>query len=299
MAEAAERYCARFRESDTTFPAALDDTDEKVIRLDELILLSELQKESFSDTCKRQNLKNPFLPSTVIDWSPAWSLSGNAWRLVPASTTYYPFPRNRDYMVPAWTTNGLSAGSCLEEAILQGLLEVIERDAFTIWWYNRLIPIGLDIHSFESPDASLMSDMLDCDGWDLHVLDLTSDLGVPVIGAVGINRTDPDRDPLFGFGANLDPGTALSRALGEMAAEWKSNANIFRMNENTMLYLGIRSSELDFIKPPADTPLLDASTKAITESDYLMGDIGTLTEILKQKGMETLVADLSCSMFPF
>lgn len=298
MAEAAERYCARFRDSDPTFTAALNDINEKVIRLDELILLSERQKESFEKTCAEQNLKNPFLPSTSIDWSPAWSLTAITWRFVPASTAYYPFPRNREYLVPAWTTNGLSAGSCLEEAILQGLLEIIERDAFTIWWYNRLIPIGLDIHSFESPEASLLSNRLDSEGWDLHLLDLTTDLGVPVIAAVGISRTDPDRDPLFGFGANLNPATALSRALGEMVAEWKSNANIFRMNENSMLYLGKRFTELDFIKPASDAPLLDASAKVMKESDYLMEDIRTLTDILKQKGMETLVMDLSRNEAP-
>ena len=35
-------------------------------------------------------------------------------------------------------SNGCAAGNTLEEAIVQGFLELVERDAYAIWWYNRL-----------------------------------------------------------------------------------------------------------------------------------------------------------------
>ena len=34
--------------------------------------------------------------------------------------------------------NGCAAGNTLEEAIVQGFLELVERDSYAIWWYNRL-----------------------------------------------------------------------------------------------------------------------------------------------------------------
>ena len=34
-------------------------------------------------------------------------------------------------------TNGHASGNTLEEAILQGFLELVERDALAIWWYNQ------------------------------------------------------------------------------------------------------------------------------------------------------------------
>ena len=35
-------------------------------------------------------------------------------------------------------SNGCAAGNTLEEAIVQGFLELVERDSYAIWWYNRL-----------------------------------------------------------------------------------------------------------------------------------------------------------------
>ncbi len=298
MAEATERYCARFRKSDTTYNASLLEIKGEGIPLDDLVMLSKKQKDIFSRKCVQQGLTNSFNSATVIDWSPAWSLSKNQWKQVPALTAYYPFPKDREYLVPAWTTNGLSAGSTMEEAILQGLLEIVERDAFTIWWYNRLIPTGIDIDSFKNPEASIMAEKLDAKGWDLHLLDLTTDLGIPVIAAMGINREDPGRDPVSGFGANLDPHIALSRALGEMVSEWKSSPNIYNMNENSKVYLGKLFTELDFVKPDPSAALLHASTMNVAKSDYLLDDITKITEILSEKGMETLLVDLSRSEAP-
>jgi len=296
MAEAAERYCARFRTSDRTFVAAASDSGFETLPPHGMVLLSDRQKRDFSDICGKRNLDNPFMASTPIDWSPAWSLTQKKWKLVPSFTAYYPFPSDRKYVVPGWTTNGLSAGSCLEEAILQGLLELIERDAISIWWYNRLKPKGFDIDSFNIPQVSLLADRMDDAGWDMHILDLSTDIAVPVIAAVGINRTDPDRDPIFGFGANLDPAVALTRALGEMTGEWKSAPNIFSLNVNTVRFLDTCANRLDFFRP--SFPLEDASKTAVRSSDFLAEDIDTLVEILREKGMETLVVDLSRSEAP-
>ena len=44
-------------------------------------------------------------------------------------------------------SNGCAAGSVLEEAVLQGLLELIERDAVALWWYNRLRRPAVDLES--------------------------------------------------------------------------------------------------------------------------------------------------------
>ena len=45
--------------------------------------------------------------------------------------------------------NGCAAGNTLEEAIVQGFLELVERDAYAIWWYNRLQRPELDLGQFD------------------------------------------------------------------------------------------------------------------------------------------------------
>ena len=47
-----------------------------------------------------------------------------------------PLDRGGRYCRPS--SNGSAAGNRLEEAILQGLFEAVERDAVAIWWYSRL-----------------------------------------------------------------------------------------------------------------------------------------------------------------
>jgi len=45
-------------------------------------------------------------------------------------------------------SNGCAAGNTLEEAIVQGFLELVERDAYAIWWYNRLQRPEVDLSQF-------------------------------------------------------------------------------------------------------------------------------------------------------
>ena len=63
-------------------------------------------------------------------------------------------------------SNGCAAGNTLEEAIVQGFLELVERDAYAIWWYNRLQRPELDLGQFD----------------DSYVRDLKSSLPKPDAG---------------------------------------------------------------------------------------------------------------------
>jgi len=44
-----------------------------------------------------------------------------------------------------WTSNGCAAGNTREEAILQGFLELVERDAAAIWWYGEIRRPAIDL----------------------------------------------------------------------------------------------------------------------------------------------------------
>jgi len=71
------------------------------------------------------------------------------------------------------------AGNTLEEAIVQGFLELVERDAYAIWWYNRSQRAEVDLSQFNDTYVSDLYSQLAESGRKLWVLDVTSDLGVP------------------------------------------------------------------------------------------------------------------------
>jgi oxazoline/thiazoline synthase len=100
--------------------------------------------------------------------------------------------------------------------VLQGLLELIERDAVALWWYNRTRAPGVDLDAFGDPWTDELRGVYAGLGREVWVLDITSDFEVPVM--VALSRRI-DRDPeeiMLGFGAHLDPRLALRRALTEL-----------------------------------------------------------------------------------
>ena len=99
---------------------------------------------------------------------------------------------------------------------MQGFLELVERDAVALWWYNRVRLPAVDLDGFDEPYLGEVRAFLRKHGRDYWVLDATSDLGVPVFVAA-TRRTDGAAEQiLFGFGAHLDARAALLRAVTEM-----------------------------------------------------------------------------------
>ena len=113
-------------------------------------------------------------------------------------------------------SNGCAAGNTLEEAILQGFFELVERDAFAIWWYNRLAVPGVDLESFGDDYLASAPEYYRRAGRDMWVLDVTSDLGIPAFVSLS-RRTGADtEDIVYGAGAHADPRIAALRAVCEL-----------------------------------------------------------------------------------
>src|SRR5438093_1152057 len=124
----------------------------------------------------------PFNPSAQIEWSPVWSLRHERFKYLPSSLLYF-FYRGGGYQHHA-DSNGCAAGNTLEEAIVQGFLELVERDAYAIWWYNRLQRPELDLGQFDDSYVRDLRNKLAETGRRVWVLDVTSDLGVPTFVAI-------------------------------------------------------------------------------------------------------------------
>ncbi|XXS95487.1 YcaO-like family protein [Sorangium sp. So ce363] len=60
-------------------------------------------------------------------------------------------------------------------------LELVERDVVALWWYNRARRPAVDLKSFGDPYFDALEGHYRGLGWRLWVLDVTSDLGIPVV----------------------------------------------------------------------------------------------------------------------
>ncbi len=69
-------------------------------------------------------------PETIIDWSITTPLAGGTAFAVPSLCASLDFTRDLDTVIER-NSNGLSGGACLPDALLSGLCEVLERDAWS------------------------------------------------------------------------------------------------------------------------------------------------------------------------
>lgn len=223
LCEALERASGVLQAHDPRITARLEDLDT-AIHPHGLLGFSEqqyLERERWNAEGLRFTwIPEPFDPSEAIDWTPVWSMTGQCVRHVPTAYAYFHTPQVAGHRFCRGDSNGGAAGSCLEEAMLQGLLELVERDAVALWWANRLrrpavdlgtVDLGTGRSSFFQASVRRYGEL----GRVLHVLDLTHDLGIPVAAALSWGADDRS-DILLGFGAHLDAGVAVSRAITEM-----------------------------------------------------------------------------------
>jgi len=158
----------------------------------------------------------PFDPSAKIEWSPVWSLRDECFRYLPTSLLYFFYTGGPAASYIHADSNGCAAGNTIEEAIVQGFLELVERDSYAIWWYNRSQRSELDLSRFDDPYVRDLKVQLANTGRRLWVLDITSDLGIPSFVALSHAAQNGHDFVEYGSGAHFDPRIALLRALTEV-----------------------------------------------------------------------------------
>jgi ribosomal protein S12 methylthiotransferase accessory factor len=123
----------------------------------------------------------------------------------------------RDFVPPLKLSTGCAAGVTPHAATLRGLLELIERDAVALWWRGgrRGGAIAPDSQAGRAAETLLKHIRRGQDGRQTMLLDITTDLGVPVVAAFSFSRKDGDGFAL-GLGARTDFAEAARSAIFEM-----------------------------------------------------------------------------------
>jgi oxazoline/thiazoline synthase len=160
-----------------------------------------------------QPVPSRFDPSAKVEWSPVWSLRDQRFKYLPTSLLYFFYRGPGAFHADS---NGCAAGNTLEEAIVQGFLELVERDAYAIWWYNRLQRAELDLSQLDDSYVRSLQAQLAESGRRLWVLDVTSDLAIPTFVAITHWMQNGRENIEFGSGAHFDARIALLRALTEL-----------------------------------------------------------------------------------
>jgi oxazoline/thiazoline synthase len=303
LCEAVERYSATRHGDEPVTVDTLAGLGESALHPNACQLYADRQfaeRERWNrSTTTFQHVPPPFDPHTPTEWTPVWSVTAGAHRLLPTSMLYFGSAPGRGPSAPWADSNGNAAGSSLEDAVLQGFLEVVERDAVALWWYNRTRQPGVDLDSFDEPWLSEVRAAYGKLRRDLWVLDLTADFGIPVMAAVSGRNDGTAQRLCFGFGAHFDPRTALRRAVTEMAqllpppdVETEADGGFASVHaELASWWREATTRNQPYLMPdPAESPRTPTSYVCEPRID-LLSDLTVAEHLVRDRGMELLVLD--------
>jgi bacteriocin biosynthesis cyclodehydratase domain-containing protein len=262
LMESIERYSGIFQGDEIRVTKRFTDfAPGDAILPNDILLFSDAQtladQTPTDEPSETQMAPAPFDPSAKIEWSPVWSLRDGRFKYIPTSLLYFFYSGPASFHADS---NGCAAGNTVEEAIVQGFLELVERDAYAIWWYNRSQRAEVDLSKFDDSYVRDLHSQLAETGRKLWVLDVTSDLGVPTYVAILHWMQNGQENIEFGSGAHFDKRIALLRTLTEL----NQFMSIGMMGGGT----GEKPS-LDGVTPLrlADYPFLTPSGGAMTRPD--------------------------------
>ncbi|MBI5679968.1 MAG: YcaO-related McrA-glycine thioamidation protein [Methanobacterium sp.] len=203
MMEAFERYSAELQDED----------HKKII------------KACFDEIEGCVNPKSLILPNLPFDpdikelkWVNAVDVETDKEYLTPADAVFHPYGAINDINLFKSNTNGLASGNKIEEAIFHGMMEVIERDAWSLFEIKRKKAPEINLETIENPIILEIIDKFKEASIDIKIVDLTSDVKATTIAAVSDDTILKDPALLtLGVGTHLDPEIAVMRALTEVA----------------------------------------------------------------------------------
>ncbi|MGE5340231.1 MAG: YcaO-like family protein [Candidatus Omnitrophota bacterium] len=165
-----------------------------------------------------------FHPDLPVEWCLGWDIVNQEEVAVPRqSVRIRSYKIKKEWKLFQMTSNGLSAGFDFLEAILQGLLEVIERDAVTCSMHaarrvGSVFPLHrLRLDTIQSPDiGNLLRKIEDASVLPL-IYDCRVNTDVPTFKCYLLDKLDPMGGISYGMGASLEPEEAMVRAINEAA----------------------------------------------------------------------------------
>jgi ribosomal protein S12 methylthiotransferase accessory factor len=258
----------------------------------------------------------PFDPGVTLPWVWGWSHGEQRPVLVPEQLVFY-LDRSEDRKFVQECSNGCASGTSAEEALLHGMLELVERDAFLLNWYAGARLPEIDPAGCADEEIQFVLDRVARLGYRMRLFDMRVDLPVPVVMAVA-ERLDGGLGRLcFAAGASMDPLEAVRAALAETASYipgmdervearlpdlrrmTRNYSELKELTQHALLYgLPEMAEAADFLlADPDPRPLGELYAGWLAERPAtldLADDVRHLTGCLRRAGSDVIAVDQTC-----
>jgi len=205
LGESIERYCNFvYLKGKVSFEGPFSLVKAKAIKPERFTGYSphQLQNKRFKQFVVDSN--------SIFTWTSCKSLLDEQKILVPCQLIYLSYYRGKTepILYPPIST-GTAGGSSLSAAIVRGVHEVVERDAFMIYYLNKLPAPRINLKICK--DHRIQKILRIAARYKLEIisLDITTDLPIPVVATVVINDTGIGKAVSVGLKSDLDPVEAI------------------------------------------------------------------------------------------
>ncbi|MFF7791525.1 YcaO-like family protein [Streptomyces sp. NPDC007991] len=170
---------------------------------------------------------SPLDAAETVEWVPLTPLGDGPARYLPeVALSWVRRPETRQPFFYD-TSNGFALGQSHEEATLHGLFEIVERDAFLLTWYRKLLLPELTLGPADSDIRDLMERVEVVTGFRVRLYWATLDIEVPVVLALAQRDADSGPCTLVSTAASLYPRAAAESAIFEVAARVASMRHVY------------------------------------------------------------------------
>lgn len=239
----------------------------------------------------------------VIEWVETRRLKDNQSFWIPANAVFFQYiPMRKEMQFLPQSTTGLSTGLTIEDAVLQGLMEVIERDAYIIYYRNQLMCDSIVLDNFKNTHLKMLLMNLETHNIKVHLKYLRNETSVHVIHCV---TEDLNKEfPIFthGAGASTDPEIAIIRAITEAIQmrisqiEVNNNIEQFQGDESYVPYITWGNGEKEkigcFLQHEGD-PMIKLSQLEESQFNSLKEEILYIVRELSDIGYDVYTCNLS------
>ena len=258
----------------------------------------------------------PYQPDLVCDWVWGYSFGQQRALLVPRCYAYYGSVDQQSFVYEI--SNGCALGSCLEEAILYGLLEVLERDAFLLTWYAQLGVPRLDLASIPAQRIRwLLAHLEYTSGYTISIFNTTLLHGTPCCWVMGVDTHQRTGFPhmVCTAGSHLLAEEAILGALLELSAMLAPNnlqerfqrehqharemlhdpRQVKEMEDHSTLYMLPEAfTRLGFLEETPHQQTFQEAFGSFTSSAFsqdLTKDLSQLITFYQKQGTDTIVVN--------
>lgn len=213
----------------------------------------------------------PYSDDLQVDWIWAHSFRRDAPVLMPQQLAYYWLADTPQSPVNRFlydSSSGCALGGSVEEAMLYGLMESVERDAYLTTWYGRFTPRELDLSTVNDARVQALVARSDAEGFELHVFDARLDIDVPVIWSMIVDpRPDAPVKSYCAAAAHFKPEQAIFSALVEVVTSMAVYQRTFPGLRERAMELYLDDSKVQTME---DHVLLYSVPETIERFDFLL-----------------------------